>query len=432
MIDEQHPKYTERLSQWSRCRSVADGEDAVKAAGELYLPKLGSQSDKSYKGYKQRASLFNAVKRTADGLVGAVMRVDPVVEGVDDEWLNDITGTGVSLKSFISYMLTEQLLTGRQGVLVDYGDRPYLTGYATEQITNWFDDRVILKETHRVADAVDIYKSSYQTRYRELVLEEGSYIVRVWELEGDKWAIKEEISPTVRGDRFKEIKFVGISVDGLNLSPETPPLLALADMNLSHYRTSADLEHGRHFTALPTPYIIGVEADTEIPLGAETAWSIPNEKATVGFLEFSGSGLSSLETAMSEKRSMMASLGAQLIEGQKSGVEAGDTLRLRQSSEMSVLMSVVKTVESGINKAVMLMSEWNGGGEISIKLNTDFADTKIAPADMQALMQAWQSGGISHDTFLYNMKRGEIVPEGVSVEDERSLIELQATGGDPL
>ena len=428
MIDEQHPKYAERLPQWNRCRVTSDGEDAVKAAGKAYLPELNSQSEKSYNGYRQRASFFNAVKRTADGLVGAVMRVDPVVDGLSDEWLNDITGTGVSLKSFISYMLSEQLLMGRQGVLVDYSDRPYLTGYTTEQITNWFDGRVILREEHRVTDAKDIYRSEYQTRYRELLVEDGSYIVRVWENDGKKWAITEEIKPTMRGDGLLNIPFVGVSVDGANLSPETPPLLALADMNLSHYRTSADLEHGRHFTALPTPYIIGVEASAEIPLGAETAWAIPNESAQVGFLEFSGTGLASLEKAMEEKRSMMASLGAQLIEGQKNGVEASGTLRLRQNSEMSVLMSAVKVVEAGINNAVNQMSEWNGEGEISIKLNTDFADTKINNQDMTALMQAWQTGSISHDTFLYNMKRGEVLPEGVSIEDEKAMIELQTTG----
>jgi len=39
-------------------------------------------------------------------------------------------------------------------------------------------------------------------------------------------------------------------------------------------------------------------------------------------------------------------------------------------------------------------------------------------------MGAWQSGGISHETFLWNMKRGEILPPDTSIEDEKSLIDV--------
>ena len=40
-------------------------------------------------------------------------------------------------------------------------------------------------------------------------------------------------------------------------------------------------------------------------------------------------------------------------------------------------------------------------------------------------MGAWQSGGISHETFLHNMKKGEIIPDDVSVEDEKDRIDMQ-------
>jgi hypothetical protein len=40
-------------------------------------------------------------------------------------------------------------------------------------------------------------------------------------------------------------------------------------------------------------------------------------------------------------------------------------------------------------------------------------------------MGAWQSGAISHETFLFNMKRGEILDPDVSIEDERDRIEVQ-------
>ena len=428
MIESRHPQYKSLVQQWKRCRNCYQGEDAVKAQGTDYLPKLSRQSDDSYFAYRQRASFFNAVKRTVDGLTGAVMRLNPVIENGNDEWTKDITGTGVHLNDFVFYLLSEQILMGRQGILVDHnGDRPYLTGYTTEQIPNWMDDRIILKEEYRKTNPDNFYASEYETQYRELLEEDGKYLVRIWKKNAEQvYKVAEEILPSQRGKTLSSIPFIGLSVDGINLKPEVPPMLGLADMNLSHYRTSADLEHGRHFTALPTPYVTGVDAESELSIGAESAWVLPDPSSRAGYLEFSGQGLRALETAMDQKRSMMASLGAQLLEGQKAGVEASETLRLRQNSEMSALMKAVKTVESGLNHAFEYMTEWEGGNQISVSINTDFSDTKIAPQVMTALMQAWQSGAISHETFLWNLKRGEILPSGVEIEDERDRINLQA------
>jgi len=191
------------------------------------------------------------------------------------------------------------------------------------------------------------------------------------------------------------------------------------------YRTSADLEHGRHFTALPTPYVTGIDVDSELKIGSGSAWILPDSSSRAGYLEFSGQGLQALEKAMEEKRSMMASLGAQLLQSQKAGIESADSIRLRQNAEASTLVGVVKTVERAIKQALITMAEWEGvAGDVVVNLNTDFVDTKINAQDMSSLMGAWQSGGISHDTFLFNMKKGEILAPDTTIEDEKGRIDL--------
>ena len=429
-IESKHPYYEQASNQWSRIRDSFDGSDAIKSKGVDYLPKLSGQTSDQYNAYKLRAVYYNGIERTVKGLVGAVMRVDPIIDVPPkvEEWLQDITGTGISLNDFISYMLSEQLLTGRQGVLIDRNEvRPYLTGYTTEQITNWLDDTIVLQETYRKTDPKDPYKSEYDIQYRELAIKEGVFVVSIWRKDKGGWKIVDELFPTMRGDGLEGIPFVSISGDGFNLEPSMSSLLSLADMGLSLYRTSADLEHGRHFTALPTPYVTGIDGDSELTIGSGTAWILPDSSSKAGYLEFTGQGLKALETAMEEKRSFMASLGAQLLQSQKSGVEASDTVRLRQNAEASTLISTVKTVEQAIQTALQVMAEWDGiTGDISIKLNTDFVDTKINAQDMTSLMGAWQSGAISHDTFLFNMKRGEILDPETSIEDEKDRIDVQA------
>ena len=58
-------------------RDAVAGEDVVKARGETYLPRLTGQE--AYRGYVLRALFFGATGRTLQGLLGAVMRKDPVV-----------------------------------------------------------------------------------------------------------------------------------------------------------------------------------------------------------------------------------------------------------------------------------------------------------------------------------------------------------------
>jgi hypothetical protein len=203
-------------------------------------------------------------------------------------------------------------------------------------------------------------------------------------------------------------------------------LLPLADTGLSLYRTSADLEHGRHFTALPTAWVTGIEKADKVFIGSGVVWQLP-ENSKVGFLEFNGQGLQSLEKAVIEKKELLASLGSQLLQSKKTGVETADAVRLRQNAEASTLVTTVKIVEQGITQLLQSMAAWgNVTGDITVKMNTDFVDSRLSASDLTALVSTWQSGGISHDTLLYNLKRGEILEPGTDIEAERNKIEIQA------
>ena len=65
-VNSTHPDYDVNAPAWSRARDVLAGEDAVKAAGEKYLPRLDSQSEEEYAAYKARASFFGATARTLE------------------------------------------------------------------------------------------------------------------------------------------------------------------------------------------------------------------------------------------------------------------------------------------------------------------------------------------------------------------------------
>ncbi len=54
-VNSTHPEYNGAMLAWMRARDVLMGEEAIKAAGERYLPRLDSQSEDEFAAYVKRA-----------------------------------------------------------------------------------------------------------------------------------------------------------------------------------------------------------------------------------------------------------------------------------------------------------------------------------------------------------------------------------------
>ena len=60
--------------------------------------------------------------------------------------------------------------------------------------------------------------------------------------------------------------------------------------------------------------------------------------------------------------------------------------------------------------------------QVLVELNTDFSTKGMSPQEIQAVVVAWQAGAISRDTMTELFRRGEVLPEGRSLEEEERLI----------
>ena len=61
-------------------------------------------------------------------------------------------------------------------------------------------------------------------------------------------------------------------------------------------------------------------------------------------------------------------------------------------------------------------------GEVLIQLNTDFSTKGMDSQELQAVVAAWQSGAISRDTMFELFRKGEILPDGRTNQDEEALV----------
>lgn len=449
-------EYEARAAQWQRCRDCYEGSDAVKARGDEYLPMLDSHATNParYDAYRQRALFFNAVGRTVDGLSGAIHQKPAVLDlpaRVADH-AQDVTLAGVSAEMFALEATRELLKTGRYGVLVDMAaeagaERPYWAAYHAEDIPNWRTTRVggdeiltlvVLREEAEEVDPKDPFVLACETRYRVLEIVDGKYQQVVWrekEKDSDEWFPEEPIIPLRRGKPLDFIPFVFLGPMSVSAEVAKPPLLDLVDVNLSHYRTSADIEHARHWTALPTPWVAGSVTDDKggpLAIGSSTAWML-TAGSQVGMLEFKGDGLGSLERALEEKRRAMAVLGAKLLEEQQggAGAETATAVGMRHSGEHATLRTIAGSVAQGLTLVWQWHAWWMGTEAkpdetgAAVELNKEFFTVRCSPEEAKVLLLKWQAGAISYATFYAGLQRGAWARDGVTAEQEREEIDRE-------
>lgn len=475
-----HPSHLSAVYRWQQIRDCIEGSQAVKAAGSLYLPILGSQLDSpgSYDAYKKRALFVNAVNRTHDAILGFLFRKPPLVElgpegstatRIETSELENIDLQGNSLTEYARLVGDDVASVGRCGTLIDWVEvdgfgRPRFTFYAAESITNWrakmmsgrmLVTMLVLKETVQIEGGTDEFDEPYETQYRVLRLTDIGVTVSLYkgtrEIRGTNSVTRyggdvtpqpeflvEELGVMMRRGRpLMEIPFVFHNADHVGPEVGISPLYDLSEINISHYQTSADLENGRHIAGVPTPYAFGLTSGGEsikpdlLYLGGP-AWISDNSDAKVGFLEFTGAGLGSLEKALAEKIQAMAAIGARMIEPKSGDAEAFETVALRATSETSALAHMASHLSRSMTEALRWFVWWTGTEdswmeieEVSFEINRDFVASKMSPQEMQALMAAVQSGQMSFETFFWNLKRADVYPADRTMEQEKAAIEEQ-------
>jgi hypothetical protein len=450
--DTKHKDYDAHLKTWKKCRDVVAGEDAVHEAQTEYLPMLSEQTPQEYRAYVKRTPFYNATARTIDGLVGMVLRKEPTVEAPAalDAIRADMTLTGCALPELAENILREVLPVARYGVLVEYplqiegpltqaqasalNRRPYASVFKAEHIINWRVERInnamqpvmiVLSET--VVEWVSAFESQEIPQRRALLLEGGKYLQRVYRKgEKDEWEQwGPDIVPLMSNNPLDYIPFVIFGPSSNSFDCQKPPIYDLACLNLSHYRTIADYEHGAHFTGLPMLFLAGVQLGEgeKVPLGSTNAVTSPDPQADGKFIEFTGQGLGALKDRAAEKEAGMAAIGARMLAPEKAGVEAEGALKLRHSGESAVLTTIAKMVGAGLTRVLRIMADWEGiDAEVSVEMNTDFIEMVMTPQEIDALVKAWQTGAISRQTLHENLQAGEIVAPDVTAEEEEARI----------
>jgi hypothetical protein len=447
--------YQTRAVQWTRCRDAFEGADAIKARATRYLPSSDAMDGGEYTAYKERACFLPVSERTLTMLAGLAFRKDiayKIPERLADDvkrHMRDVTLSGDDLPQVASEMLREVLNVGRFAVLLAFStalDRPFWKTYRTEDVLRRRFMRlpsgvttlgaVILREwrdagedeprEYRILHALELNGPAQRYEYviRTYRKKKADEITNLTTPE-DEYDLESTFVPLRRDVPLDRIPCVIATSHNNARETPKPPMLDIVDINIAHYRNSADREHGAFWTARPTPYITGHATTEPLRVGGERAWVLPNAESKVGMLEYTGKGLSELRDLMQDKEAYMAKLGASMLETRTRQAESAEALRLRAAESGASLVDAVIATSKALTILLWLHLWWFYGDaepadeDVDVQINREFVEVKMDPQTLSGLVAAVQAGEISYATFYYNLERGALARPGVTAEEER-------------
>ena len=457
------PEVSKMVPRWRKVRDCIAGQDTIKERGVEFLP-MPNAADRSpeniakYDAYKLRALFTNFVGRTVAGMVGTVFSKPPTADlpellAVLHE---NVDGGAVTMDQQAKKVLTDALSVGRVGLLTDYPQpitqedgtvlsftradvqagiaRPTIQFYFAEDILNWRYTQIagrrmltlcVLRESFVISD--DGFEVETAPQWRVLRLENGVYTCEVFQKLAAGITSVGKYSPTqANGKTFDYVPFEFVGPDNNDGGIDEPPIMDLVEINLAHYRNSADFEEMCFILGQPTPVIAGLTEDWvkeimkgEVRLGSTTSLLLPTG-ASATYLEVSESQLSL--KAMEHKERQAVAIGARLVSQQtvqRTAKEAG----MEDAATQSVLLSTANNVNSAYKRSIQTAALFAGATlteEQGYRLNTDFEILTLDATAIAARVKAWVDGIITFTECRSVLKRAG----WATLDDEKAREEL--------
>lgn len=426
-LSSRHPEYSVAFPDWTLMRDAYKGERVVKARNAVYLPMTSAhiidgaltsvQSDgyRAYQAYKQRARFPNFVREAIQMAIG-MMHSQPPEITLPKAMQGIRSRRGESLHTFLRRINTEQLLTGRVGLLADMPlnpkigeDTPYLASYLAENIINWdngaVEELVPQKLNLVVLDESENERHSdfswhKKDKFRVLVLGDSSTnvadgVYRQGVFEEIEFSDSKLSTPVWRGRELDEIPFVIINSCDVTAEVDDPPLLDLGNACMAIYRGEADYRQNLFMQGQDTFVTIGgsFQEDDSVRVGSGARIDLP-QGADAKYVGVNSSGLAEQRESLARLESRASSMGAQTLDTTSRQRESGDSLRIRVAARTADLNQIASAGGEGLEQMLKICAKWMGEDpeEVSVKPNKEFGEMPLTGQTMVEISTARNLG----------------------------------------
>lgn len=437
--------------QWVLIHDLLGGTERMRDAGVVWLPREPKEKLQAWRNRRDRSILFNAYKNTVKTLSARPFCVPTTIEEALPEQLitlpDDVDRERTDLTQFLRGCMEDGLNYGKGHILVDHPPqqdlnllqqrqlnvRPYFARISPRDLISW-----------RVEKLRQGGQRLTQIRYREQrVEEEGRWgdreveYVRVYE--PDHWELwrKErngqfvQLSPEEGGEgpnTLGKIPLVTFYFTNTGFFTAEPPLEDLAWLNLRHWQSYSDQANILRFARVGMYYATGItkeEFDAGFTVGANQVFKSTSDSAKFGTVELSGQAIESGRNDLKDVEARMEIEGLRPFIERTQAVKATGIVASEDKSTSNI-QCWVRSLERAAMQAFELAAEWTKTElkpETKVNIFSDFGITLQGQQDAAELLKMWQSGAISHETLLHEIKRRGVLSDAVNVDSELERVE---------
>ena len=430
--------YKEMQEGWALTDALWSGTDAMRDAGEKYLPAEPLESRDSYEKRLSRTFLKNKFKLAIEALTGQVFSRD--IKLIDassalESIVDDIDKHGNSLNRFAKNVFNNAQRYGLTHILVDVdagiefdnledrinsGIRPYFVEVTPDQLIGWrYEDN---KLTHiRIRERVVVQKDQYTDEYVDQIrvidkVGQGSYY-QIYQKNDKGWQIVEEGPRTLPG--------VGLATIYIEKTGDMSGRCAhseLAQLNLEHWQSSSDQSHILHVARVPRLFAKGLGDEGRqsiIDHGVSSFIVSDNDAADAKWIEHNGRSIEAGERQLADLEQQMK-LAAMDPMTHVPGSETATAKAIDTAKSNSKLKDWALGLKDGLENAMMIAAEWMGNPEpgLSLDVRTEFNLSLTANTDFQHLKELNTLGKISDKTLLLEAQRLGKLNDDLDVDEE--------------
>ena len=456
-IDTPHHDYSIELPDYNKIEHITRLKMLDSYLIELNPHDKSDENRQRNLHYKQRAIFYAVAAQTVQGMLGTMFRRSPSLQIPDaiSYVSHNVDGAGTSIYQQSQGLADDVIRKSRAGLYVSF---PPTDGAVSmqdmvegrfvatiqrvepEQVINWRTrtrgsqtklSLVVIKE---IREKENQYTVDEYTTYRELYLDdEGVYHERFWSDEEAGLQVIEEHTPTdANGNVWNEIPFTFVGSENNDPSVDRPVMLPLVELNVGHYRNSADWEDSVWYVGQAQPFVSNASAsylemleEQGMYVGSRTLLAVP-DGGTFGFASPPANSL--VRQAMIYKVDMMLQLGARLMQPGSSAKTATEVAGIREAQH-SVLSLIAANASEAYTQALQWVATYMGIApgpemdEISYEINQDFVAPDASPQELQQMMLGFVQGTIPSTDYIRFMQRAGVFDGEKPIEDYQEEID---------
>lgn len=450
--------YAAMLPQWNKLTAVLAGTNAMREAGEEYLPMHPAESEAAYSERLEATTLFNLTDLTLKSWVGRPFS-DPmkINEDVPEEismlLKDDIDLQGNNADVFARRWFEEGLAKAFCHVLVEFprkkkakkGEKRTLNDDRVENLRPYW---VLVKPENLIFAHAEIVNGAEQlthVRIMEKHVEQDGFAekvsMRIRVLEPGLVTIFEKRKKgKSKKEQWQQIEQWKIDLDCIPLVTfyanregfmmGKSPLLDLADVNVSHWQSTSDQRSVLTVARFPILACSGgVDNGKTLKVGPNQWLYTSDPQGRFYYVEHTGAAIAAGRQDLADLESQMANYGAEFLR-QRPGNPTATARALDSAESTSPLQDVTIRFMDAVAVALKYTAKWlklqQEGGTIT--LPTDFGPEQALIEDYRALIEARKNRDISRERFTTELQRRGTLAD--DFDPKKNAEELEKEVGD--